>query len=388
MWFERFGFLVILTVLLGGCASVEGELCSQDDVFAAIGSGGNVYLYDVCAEVLSQLTFDGVGYASEGFGQAGSYYFFDRAEVWSPDGERLIVGRDYMAYVIDLREGTVMAIGERVVRAFWSPDGGKVALVTVPEEQESLFYDPVDYNRILVVEGERYELLLSFDGNAPAWVGDDELVYFRVVGVYPGQYYRHSIQRVSVVGGQSEVLPAEVETWMPVRYARLSVDGAYAAVSVYAGFKNLAVVELGAGSVFRADWDIDNGGPPTEYTTNVYAWSPGGAVLAVCTSFIGVQAPLPIANSLIVVEPGEEPRVFDEPGCASQDVSWHSDGEMVVFRSFDGGLGLVDVFSGEGVLVESPVIDSGPWWSASGGYLGFVAEDGQVYVTADVKSKG
>src|SRR5690349_20597960 len=102
--------------------------CQTEEILAVIGSDGNVYTYDLCEKRLTPLTTDGQPPDKNSGLEDGPYYFFDASEAWSSDHDMLLVGKQYTAYVIDLRDGSKAPLGNRAISASWAPTGKKVAL--------------------------------------------------------------------------------------------------------------------------------------------------------------------------------------------------------------------------------------------------------------------
>ena len=389
----RFLASVVTICLIVGCNSANStgvSDCSTNEALAVIKSDGNVYLYDLCEARLTQLTFDGQTDVNPENKRNDNYYFFDSYEAWAPDGNMLLVGKGLTAYVLNLQNNTITPIGDRVISASWSPNGSRAVLTQIPKQQPSLFSDPLDYNLISVISIESFSEEVSFEGNAPAWISETNLVYFTVTEKQVGQYYLHEAINLSVEENHRETLNPEVKTIMaPLRYTRLSADKQYAAVYSYEP-RNLTLLSLNVSEIFTAQWYVKLGVFPTSYTSNAYRWAPIKSMLAVCTQQSGLESPPSDSAVFILAEFDEQQKVIGEQHCAgylsSTNVGWNPSGDIAVFLNDNHHLGFVDVASGK--LIEGFTqpdefdIEGGPWWSSGGSLIGVIANNGQICVAS------
>lgn len=372
---------------LSRCSTSRGTqqtLCVKDEVVAVIQSDGNVYAYDLCKFDLIQLTQDGQSYDKQGGRQEGTYYFFDSVEAWAPDGSKLVVGKNFAAYVIDLHSRTVTPLGDRVMATLWSPDSRYIATVEIPKEQHHIHYDPLPYNTVSVIDTRDFSTRLSFAGNAPVWATDSELIYFSVVEELPG-YILHKANMIDLEG-HGKVLSQKATTInLPLRYSRLSANKRYAAIYSPED-KNLGVLSLRMTGTFSVEWYVKTGDSPTWYVSNAYHWSPTKPLLAICNDVGGLDAPPPetAGGAVLLVEFDHPTKIFDQKRCASwSQVTWNSKGDIVAFLNEDQGLSFIDVNTDKLIDVrirpEDLKIDKGPWWSPDGTLIGAVV-DGEVCI--------
>jgi hypothetical protein len=395
----RNSFIRCLALFLFSLVQCVG--CSQphlfrndqaDSSFAILKPDGNIYTYDLEKKSSRQLTFD--GYPYESIDPPDEYYhFFDVSSAWSESRQALLVGKNFHAYVVDRQGKTLGPYGERVVSAFWSPGGDKVVLVQIPLEQKDLEYYALDYNTITIIDLDDAEQTVSFQGNGPAWVDNDRLVYLKVTGKSSDahQYVYHDVIQLDFRSREQQKLTAKVQTYLgtPIRMSQVSTDRLNLAVYAPGGELNsfTGLVSLWGDETYNIEQFVSSWPtyPVVLYSSRTsYRWSPTDAVLAVCTPLGTDDYDHPQGDGAIIfLKPDRPPEIFKsvERRCV-YGIGWDPTGTLLAYVS-PGKQFHANFFDvNQGVFLDEPEqsidIEDGLWWSPNGDMIGAISSDEKV----------
>ncbi len=359
--------------------TITNTKCNKNENLAIIRLDGNLYLYETCLKSFKQLTHDGKPATPQGGKKNRPYYFYDPLKTWSSNGTVLLVGKGSQTHLIDAITQANTTLADRAIFAEWSPNSQMILITRAPDEQASLYLDPLTYNSIVVKSAKDFSVILDFKGNAPAWINNSEIIYFS-----PDEFLGGATQNVIHMGhklkidGDSLNLKLKLETGggAVVRDTRLSSNGQYAAVYSERQ-RNLGLIRLNSDETFEMGWVVRFGISPTVYHTNTYSWSPIEPILAICTPPAMADGSFPSSDGAVLfVGSGYPTWIVNDRRCMSNsNVSWQPSGQILSFINRGHTLSFVNIASHQLMVEPSQTlsINEGPWWSFDGNYIGVIA---------------
>ncbi|MDH5665420.1 MAG: hypothetical protein OEY10_03890 [Nitrosopumilus sp.] len=319
---------------------------------------GNIYSVYNCESDIHQITHDGT--------KENNYYFFSN-EMWSADGEKVLIGKNGHGYVLDINQTIIIDIGNWVENMVWS-ENDKYILVTQSKGGDPYVVD----KQLTVVDENTFEHIYETTGTGGLWINNFEILTFQVESIHnPGGSYLQNLEVINISTKNINKLPIQIDSYIaPIREGRLSPSGKYLAAMSPSPL-SLTVVDMNKNKSYKSQTSVYIGeNPESGLISNGFNWALENDVMVFCHFF---------EQSIYVIEGEENIRKLGDQSCGySSNLEWMNDNcfsvethtRQIGIYCLDGTKELLNLFP------EFLQVDRGPWWSPDKNRVTIISDKG------------